>query len=309
MKKTYQLISFCLLFTISIQMSNAQAVQDKLYICAGIYFVPQVEGKIGQIQFGPANGGNPLRQIRMEFPVGLLGATGNSIKYTIYESKVIAASFTERNGVYRIGPAIVAIDTSGFRPLDTAFSRRLLAVTGRTTDFGVHNTFLDGKPLRRAIFNSDFKRLVYDFAANENGLFLFIHEKDSMKVLRILAKGKEIVLLGSGVKNMQEEKEKNRSEVIASSEVTGDISSISAFSINNELYVFIHDDGRLYQVSNAGIIAVSSNIAGDRSYKDHALVVDRDNDQVYLLLKQAINEMDKSFNDILSIYGIKIKMN
>lgn len=309
MKKTYQIISFCFLSITGIHLSNAQVIQDKLYILNETCYLPQVEDKIGQIQYGPVSGKNPLRQTKQEFPIGLLGATGNSIKYTIYKGKVFAASFRERNGVYWGGPAIVAIDTSDFRPLDTAYSRELLAVTGKTTDLAINNTFLDGNPLRRAIYNSNFKRIVYDFSANDNGVFLFIHEKNSLQIRKILPAGREIRRLGSGIKSMSEEEEKNRSELIVTVELTGEVSSISAFSIFNELYVFIHDDGRLYQVSNASVIAVHSNIAGDRSYKDHALVVDRDNDQVYLLLKQAINEMDKSFNDILSIYGLKIKMN
>ena len=309
MKKTYQIISFCFLAITGIHLLNAQVVQDKLYILNQTCYLPQVEGKIGLIQHGPISGKNPLRQSKREFPAGLLGAAGNSIKYTIYEGKVFAASFRERKGVYGGGPAIVAIDTSDFMPLDTAYSRELLAETGATTHYGIHNTFLDGNPLRRALYNSNFKRIVYDFAANGNGVFLFVHEKDSLKIRKILPEGREIRRLGSGIKSMSEEEEKNRSELIVTAEVTGEVSSISAFSIKNELYVFIHDDGRLYQVSNTGVIAASSNIAGGRSYKDHALVVDKDNDEVYLLPKQAMNVTAGSFNEIISNDGLRIKLN
>jgi hypothetical protein len=306
MKKTFRFILFFMFSMTAANLLNAQAVQDKIYLLNATCFVPQVEGKIGQIQYGSVDS-NLLRQPMREFPVGLLGAAENSIKYTVYNGQAITASFRERNGVYSLGPSFAAIDTSDFSLLDTAFIR-YLSVTGRTSHAIQHEVFLDGKILKRAIVNSNFKRLVYDFAANDNGLFLFIHEKDSLKVRRLLPKGKELRYWSSGIKSIEEEKEMNRSELIAASEVTGDISSITAFSINNELYVFIHDDGRLYRVSGAGLLSVSSNIEEGRTYKDHSLVEDRDTGRAFLLPKEALKELQKSFNDLIMTYGMEIKM-
>lgn len=306
MKNNIKFPLLCLLLITSIQLANAQLVQDKIYVQNGICFVPQVEKKIGQIQFGPIDGVNPLMQDKKEFSVGLLDATRNSIKYTIYNKRFIAASFDEMNGIYRAGPTFVAIDSLDFSSLKEKRTSEYLSRTGRTYHAASHIVFLHGKDLRKAIVKNDFSRLVFDFAANENGLFVFIHENDELKVWKLLEKGQELLYLSSPIERIKKEKDNIGSQLILSGQVTGAINSISAFSINNELYVFIHDDGRLLHITTDNIEAIDTKLEKRKSFINYSLVIDRDENKVLLIPKSTIKPSQESFANILRLHGIEI---
>ena len=74
------------------------------------------------------------------------------------------------------------------------------------------------------------------------------------------------------------------------------------------MFVFIHDDGRLFHASeNKGEI-VELKSKENKSYLDYSIVIDKDNNSVYLLPKSVLKEGAKTFKEILEEYGKELNI-
>ena len=175
-------------------------------------------------------------------------------------------------------------------------------------------TLLDGRPLKKAVFENNFEALIFDFVVAEDGsilCFIILSEgvgrsKSVVEVWKLLDGSEELLNWFDQPKDTDWAKLKNESILIASITAPEEMQEMTTFSLGNRIFMFNPVTGNLFQFFESNFLPVTTGFAIEGSFLDYSLVVDRDNEKAFLIQKAHVKNKGKSFRETISLYGIEI---
>jgi hypothetical protein len=212
------------------------------------------------------------------------------------------------------GPVIISVEPKNLRFLDDLQVREFLESYGRTYHSAMEETILDRTPLRQAIFKNDRKNLMFDFTVDEGGnLYCVIIVQKSavsperlLEVWRILPANKELINWASQPEREDWSDVTIKAELLTTIPLLRNLQEVTMFSLDSRLFLFDPVNRLFFQLQESTLKDVPVDLESLDSYADFALVVDIDNQAVFLMPKSILKHERKTFRELVNLYGIRI---
>lgn len=304
----------CFCFSLFWSLTCAQEIQNKIFIIDENFYIPRAENKIASFCFGSINSAFSETADCRELPVGLLSISNNAVKYSIRDGKVISASFLDSRNKYWGGPAIIAIEPDKMKSLNDRQVKQFIEDYGFTYHDILDQTILDGGPLREAVFKNNLQELIFDFTVTKEGdifcfliIMLGVDGKGSiLQTWKLLDSGKELIICAEQPKDTDWSKLKTEPMLIANYPLPEKMEEMTTFSLGKQVFLFNPISGNFYRFTEYGLQPISVDLDDKKPYKDFTLVVDKDNQAIFLLPKSALKRERKTFREVVDLYGVRI---
>jgi len=294
---------------------NAQMIQNKAFVVENNFYFSKVENKFAEICFFSVRA-SALPEIDCrELPIGLLSISNNAVRYAIRDGEIVSASFIDGRR-YQTGPVITAQNPFELKDINEEEIKEFTKTGAGNYHSIFHETIIDGGVIKQSVFKNDFEEMIFDFAVAKDGsLYCFLILRPGVgratymiEAWKLLNGDEKIIKWAKEPKDTDWSKLKTEAKLIASLPLSERMDEITAFSIDKKLIVFNPASGDFYQLKDAGIQQILTGLEKGKSYLDSTLVVDKDNEKIFLLPKSVLKEEQKSFREILEEYGKEISI-